>query len=101
MRKILIIVILLAILCSLIGWQVVASRHRFEHNIASVHSGMTKSDVLNLMGSPRKFETPCYSKRPNCDQDLVYSLPFDFVSFWTISVDRSGNVLEKYHWESP
>lgn len=91
----------LALASCLVAWRILLVRHRFQRNMSLVHQGMTRDEVVHILGQPKEFKRPCYAKGPNCDQDLVYSLPFDFVSFWTISLDQSGHVVETFHWESP
>lgn len=101
MPKILSITALVVIAGSLLVWRLSSVHRDFESKIVMVRLGMTERDVIRVLGKPKGYKNPCYSQRPNCNQDMIYVLPFDFVSFWTISLDQSGDVIGKFHWQSP
>jgi hypothetical protein len=86
---------------SLVCWRVIATRKHFQDEIVMIHAGMTRQEVIDRLGEPRESKRPCYERRPDCDQDLVYAVPFDFVGFWTVSLDQFGHVIDTFHWESP
>ena len=85
----------------LLTWRVITIRHRFHSNIASIREGMTQAEVIDILGKPEEVRKPCYARRVSCDQDFVYSTPFEFAGFWTVSLDRSGRVIDTFHWQSP
>ena len=82
-----------AVVC-LVVWRGVVARERFQNDITKISVGMATTEVIQILGQPREVKKPCYSPRPVCDQDLVYPEPFNFVSFWTVSLDQSGHVIE-------
>jgi hypothetical protein len=91
----------LAILGLFFVWRVIVVQRHFQQELTLIRQGMTKTEVVQIIGAPRRVKEPCFARDPNCKQDLVYTSPFDSVSFWTISIDRSGHVIQKYHWHSP
>jgi hypothetical protein len=84
----------------LVCWGFITAREHFQDKIRMIHAGMTRREVIDRLGEPRESKRPCYAQRPACDQDLVYVAPFDFISFWTVSLDQSGHVIDTFHWES-
>ena len=99
--KSLIIAALAIVAGCLVIWRYHNVRKHFQETITVVHEGMTKDEVIKLLGKPYEARKPCTAPRPACDQDLIYALPFDFVSFWTVSFDHSGHVIHTFHWQSP
>jgi hypothetical protein len=92
---------LLAVLCIGVAWRIKIKRQYFESNVNLIHQGMSAGDVVALLGVPKETRKPCNARRPDCDKDLVYAAPLDFVGFWTVSLDQSGHVIDKFHWQSP
>jgi hypothetical protein len=92
---------LLIVTGSLVCWRVIIAREHFQDQIVLIHVGMTTQEVMDRLGEPRESKRPCYARGAACDQDLVYAAPFDFVSFWTVSLDQSGHVIDTFHWQSP
>ncbi|HWR16458.1 MAG TPA: hypothetical protein VN577_16665 [Terriglobales bacterium] len=75
---------------------------RITSGIDRVRVGMTAPEVIAILGTPGKIK-PCegLAKDPNCAKDYVYYPPFEIVSWWTVSLDSSGRVMDKFHWQSP
>src|SRR5947207_2837876 len=76
-------------------------REHTREQIDRIAVGMTQQQVPAIAGKPRMLQKPCYSSWPQCEADMVYPIPFDFVGFWVISLDHSGHVIGKDFWESP
>lgn len=77
------------------------ARRRMNAGLEVLKPGMSEQEVLSILGNPKHTDKPCWSPRPGCEKDLVYTLPFEFVGAWTISLDPSGHVIGKQRWESP
>ena len=93
----------LAIMCAggVIIWHATVSKERFQDNITKIHEGMAKTDVIQISGQPDETKKPCNPSGHGCNEDLVYHAPLDLASYWAISLDVSGHVIEKFHWQSP
>jgi hypothetical protein len=93
----------LAIICAggFIVWHGTVSRERLQNEISKIHEGMTRTEVIQTLGQPDEFRKPCIPSGHGCDQDLVYHVPLEVASFWTVSLDASGHVIDKFQWHSP
>ncbi len=99
--KYLYIVVLMIVCGGLVVWYSIMARERLQNNMAKIHEGMSKAEVMQILGQPKEFKKPCNSSHTGCDQDLVYPVPLGLASFWTVSIDTSGHVIDKFHWQSP
>jgi hypothetical protein len=76
-------------------------RDRIDSQIELVQAGMSERDVITILGKADRSQKPCLTGgKPNCDKELVYHIPLEFDSFWTVSLDSSGLVIGKFHWHS-
>jgi hypothetical protein len=99
MRKIIVAAFAIAVVLA-VWTRIHIVRERTRERLAHIAEGMTQQEVQAIADKPRMMR-PCYSPRPQCEADMVYPIPFDFVGFWVISLDHSGRVIEKVFWESP
>lgn len=72
--------------------------------------GDSREEVLALFGAPdatdgggqhfaRYASEPC---KPPCEERLWFENRMFFdIEAWSVSFDRNGTVVEKYHWVSP
>ena len=100
MRKLVVTVVVIVVLLAVWGGIHIIRKHTRER-IVRIVVGMSQQEVEAVLGKPRTLQRPCLSPRPECEADMVYSIPFDFVGFWGISLDHSGHVIGKEFWESP
>lgn len=99
-KKLVVAVVVIAILLVLCGGIHSVRKHTRER-IAHIAVGMPRQEVEAELGKPRTLHRPCLSPRPECEADMAYPIPFDFVGFWVISLDHSGHVIGKEFWASP
>ena len=99
-RKLALAVVIIAVFLALWFGIHIVRKHARER-IAHIAVGTSQREVEAVLGTPRRLQRPCLSPRPKCEADMVYSIPFDFVGLWAISLDHSGHVIGKEFWESP
>ena len=102
----------LSVLIMLVCWPVAAVtiRHIREADFGDVNVGDSYETVLQKMGTPPKIDAqgetlvrytphPCLAP---CVKRLWYEnrLMLDLEA-WSISIDTSGKVVDKYEWMSP
>jgi hypothetical protein len=85
----------------LLGRMLIRQR-RINAGISNILIGMTESQVVELLGKPAELR-PCSQipKVSSCKEEYVYYPPFELVSYWTVSFDQQGKVMDKFHWQSP
>src|SRR3954471_16385577 len=88
-------------------WAIISS-NLIPKRFASVAVGDSREEVFNKLGRPRRVER-CGEPFGNpggklgCKEDFLYSSPFAplIPEYWSISLDREGKVIDKYHYVSP
>jgi hypothetical protein len=78
---------------------------RFERNFNSIHVGVSRERVLEILGKPSWVESCGKSldnQLANCSL-YIYRDSFAPVipQYWSVRFDASGSVLETYFYQSP
>jgi len=90
-----------------IGWSLMRAKilpERFER----IAIGDPREQVVQLLGKPRRVEK-CGEPfgnpggKPGCAEDYLYASPYAPVipEYWSVSFDKNGRVIDKYHYVSP
>lgn len=88
---------------------IAAANHSTSSTFKSVTAGMTKAEVISLMGAPGAENAKCQNHpmwldKPINDHACVSELQYDArmsPEFWTIGFDAQGHAIAKYHFVSP
>jgi hypothetical protein len=102
-KPIVLIVLAAAVLLGLFAYRRASHRRDLiETRAQLVKTGMSERDVVAMLGPADRVLKPCLSgaQQHECDKDLVYDVPLEFDSFWTVSLDASGHVISRFHWRS-
>jgi hypothetical protein len=95
---------------ALVLWAIadIARASRIPKHFEQIAIGDSRDRVLELMGKPKTIEKcgePFGGKtsNPGCKEDYLFASPFaPFVpEYWSVSLDDSGRVINKYHYVSP
>lgn len=97
-RRILPIILLLALVASFFMGREISRQHRLKRNLALIQTGMKDGEVSKLLGRPPKIEYPCLGKNNSCSFDYIY--PLSFERDWVISFDASNRVISQQEWNS-
>jgi len=82
-------------------------QHKIKAMFAQAHRGLSQSDLETKLGDPWRSST-CGGvfggNAPNdCVKELIYKSPLApaIPEYWAFRFDRSGKLLDKYHYVSP
>lgn len=79
------------------GWR----NDRTQAGFEAVTEGMSKQEVLALLGPPGWENDGCRDLPPAvCAAEFQYD-ELLMPAFWTVSFDDGNNVIHKYHYVSP
>jgi hypothetical protein len=108
MKNVRLIIVAIGIAASTwIGWSLMRAKvlpAKFER----IAVGDTREQVVRLLGKPRRIEK-CGEPfgnpggKPGCVEDYLYASPYAplIPEYWSVSFDKNGRVIEKYHYVSP
>ena len=91
----------LVVLAAITFGTLISARHK-ERAFAALHTGDSKTHVLNTMGQPKQI-WPCteHPKPPgNCATEFVYAhaLAPAVPEYWVVRFDTNGHVLQTALW---
>ncbi len=80
--------------------------HQIPREHESVRIGASEAEVISIMGKP-SWSEPCGKSfgapQPGCAKEFIYKSPFApaLPGYWSISFNKDGKVMDKYHYVSP